>query len=55
MYLKVENEYNTFCKEADTIKFNTSDDNEKKNFEFNLSMLKNQLKDIEVRRKKLHE
>ncbi|XP_067203764.1 ubiquitin carboxyl-terminal hydrolase 8-like isoform X2 [Linepithema humile] len=55
MYLKVENEYNTYCKETDAIKFNTTDDNEKKNFEFNLSMLKKQLKDIETKRKKLHD
>lgn len=55
MYLKIENEFNTYLKEADTIKFNPTDDNEKKNLEFTLSMLKNENKDIETKRKKLQE
>ncbi|XP_028046252.2 ubiquitin carboxyl-terminal hydrolase 8 isoform X2 [Monomorium pharaonis] len=55
MYLKVENEFNTYLKEVDTIKFNLTDDNEKKNLELNLSILKNENKDIETKRKKLQE
>ncbi|KAL6255320.1 hypothetical protein P5V15_013660 [Pogonomyrmex californicus] len=55
MYLKIENEYNTYLKEAEPIQFNSVDDNEKKNFEFILSLLKNEIKDIETKRKKLQE
>lgn len=55
MYLKIEHEFNTYLKEADPIKFNSTDDNEKKNLEFNLSLLKNENKDIETKRKKLQE
>jgi len=55
MYLKVENEFNMYCKEMDAIKFNPTDDNEKANFEFNLSLLKKKIKNIESSRKKLEE
>ncbi|KAM0731384.1 Ubiquitin carboxyl-terminal hydrolase 8 [Formica fusca] len=55
MYLKIENEFNIYAKETDTIKFNPSDDKEKNNLEFNLSLLKNQIKENESKRKKLHE
>jgi hypothetical protein len=55
MYLKIENEFNMYCKEVDTIKFNPTDDNEKTNLEFNLSLLKKRIKDIESNRKKLQE
>lgn len=55
MYLKIENEFNEYCKKEDTIKFNATDDNEKKNLELNLSMMKTELKSIEVKRKKLQE
>ncbi|RLU22130.1 hypothetical protein DMN91_006510 [Ooceraea biroi] len=55
MYLTVENEFNVYCKEADAIKFNPTDDNEKTNLEFNLSLLKKKIKDIESDRKKLQE
>ncbi|XP_072764207.1 uncharacterized protein [Anoplolepis gracilipes] len=55
MYIKIENEFNVYIKEADTIKFNPSDDKEKNNLEFNLSLLKNEIKEIESKRKKLHE
>lgn len=55
MYLKVENEFNTYMKEVDTIKFNVTDDNEKKTLELNLSGLKMKLKEIEGKRKKLQE
>ncbi|XP_011690756.1 PREDICTED: ubiquitin carboxyl-terminal hydrolase 8-like isoform X2 [Wasmannia auropunctata] len=57
MYLKVENEYKTYSEEncTDTIKFNQTDDHEKKNLEFTLSLTKNELKDIETKRKKLQE
>lgn len=55
MYLKVENEFKTYSKEADPIKFNATEDNEKKNLELSLSLLKNELKDIEAKRKKLQE
>lgn len=55
MYLKIENEFNMYAKEADTIKFNPNDDKEKNNLEFNLSLLKNKIKENESKRKKLHE
>lgn len=55
MYLKIENEFNEYMKEADMIKFNPTDDNEKKNLELNLSFSKNKIKEIESKRKKLHE
>ncbi|EFN76019.1 Ubiquitin carboxyl-terminal hydrolase 8 [Harpegnathos saltator] len=55
MYLKIENEFNVYSKEEDTIKFNPTDDNEKKNLELNLSMMKTQIKGIEMKRKKLQE
>jgi len=55
MYLKIENEFNTYLKETDTIKFNSTDDHEKKNLEFILSLLKNEIRDIETKRKKLQE
>jgi len=55
MYLKIEHEFNMYCKEVDTIKFNPTDDNEKTNLEFNLSLLKKRIKDIESNRKKLQE
>ncbi|CAL1681665.1 unnamed protein product [Lasius platythorax] len=55
MYLKIENEFNVYTKEADTIKFNSTDDNEKKNLELNVSFSKNKIKEIESKRKKLYE
>ncbi|KYN02885.1 PREDICTED: ubiquitin carboxyl-terminal hydrolase 8-like [Cyphomyrmex costatus] len=55
MYLKIENEFKTYLKETDTIKFNSTDDYEKKNLEFNLCLLNNEIKDIETKRKKLQE
>lgn len=55
MYLKIENEFNSYLKEADIIKFNPTDDNEKKNLEFILSLSKNEIKEIETKRKKLQE
>lgn len=55
MYLKIENEFKTYSKEADAIKFNATEDNEKKNHELNLALLKNEIKDTETKRKKLQE
>lgn len=55
MYLKIENEFNDFCKDEDGIKFSSNDDNEKKNLEFNLSLTKKDIKDIDAKRKKLQE
>lgn len=55
MYLKIENEFKTYEKEAGEIKFNDSEDNEKKNLALILSLLKNEIKDIETKRKKLRE
>lgn len=53
MYLKIENEFKPYLGEADTIKFNVTEDNEKKNLELNLSLLKNEIKDIETKRKNI--
>ncbi|XP_011861580.1 PREDICTED: ubiquitin carboxyl-terminal hydrolase 8 [Vollenhovia emeryi] len=55
MYDKIENEYKTYLKEADAIKFNATEDNEKKNLELTLSLEKNKIKDIEAKRKKIQE
>lgn len=55
MYLKIENEFKAYSDEAGTIKFNDSEDNEKKNLSLILSLLKNEIKDIETKRKKLQE
>lgn len=55
MYLKIENEFNMCIKEADMIKFNSNDEKEKNNLELNLSLLKNNIKIIESKRKKLYE
>ncbi|XP_071553488.1 uncharacterized protein [Temnothorax nylanderi] len=55
MYLKIENEYKTYLNEAGTINYNATEDNEKKNLELALFSLKNKIKDIETRRKKLQE
>lgn len=55
MYLKVENELNDYCKKEDAIKFNATDDHEKKNLDLNLCMMKTELKNIDVRRKKVQE
>lgn len=55
MYLKIETEFKTYLKETDTIKFNPTDDHEKKNLEFNLSLLQKDIRDIETKRKKLQE
>lgn len=55
MYLKFESEFKLYLKEVDTIKFNATEDNEKKKLELNLYMLKNENKDIETKRKNLQE
>lgn len=55
MYLEVENEFNIYMKDAHMIKFNSNDEKEKNNLELNLSLLKNQIKEIESKRKKLYE
>lgn len=55
MYLKIENEFNVYCKAEEMIRFSAGDDNEKKNLELNLSMMKSQIKGIEGKRKKLQE
>ncbi|XP_032671756.1 ubiquitin carboxyl-terminal hydrolase 8-like isoform X2 [Odontomachus brunneus] len=55
MYLKVENELNDYCKKEDGIKFNVTDDREKKNLDLNLCIMKTELKKNEVKRKKLQE
>lgn len=56
MYLKIENEYNVYCKEQESaIKFNQTDDTEKKSLEFDLSLMKSNIKSIETKRKKLQE
>jgi len=55
MYLKIENEFKTYLKETDTIKFNPTDDREKTNLDFNLSLLQKEIRDIETKRKKLQE
>lgn len=55
MYLKIEEEFNVYCKETDTIKFNPADDCEMKNLEFSLSLTKKKIKDIDSKRKKLQE
>lgn len=55
MYLKIENEFNMCIKEADMTKFNSNDEKEKNNLELNLSLLKNNIKLIESKRKKLYE
>lgn len=55
MYLEIENEFKVYYKEADTIKFNDTDDREKKNLTYNLTLHTKKLKDIESNRKKLQE
>ncbi|XP_070523266.1 ubiquitin carboxyl-terminal hydrolase 8 isoform X3 [Cardiocondyla obscurior] len=55
MYLKVENEYKAYLEEADTIKYNANEDNEKKTYELQLFSLNNGIKEIETKRKKLQE
>lgn len=55
MYLKIKNEFKTYLKEADIIEYNPTDDNEKKNLGFIPFLLKNEIEDIEIKRKKLQE